>query len=110
MTTTRARTGPRSPAWVLGWSSLSGPLLEVVGNAPSRFGVPLLPWVSILLDLWAVVSVLLGVAAVTIARRDLSLTRGDRPRSTSTGLALGLVGLASSAGLLLLWLVTPLSF
>lgn len=110
MTAVRTRVQPRSWAWALGWLSLSGPFLEVVGNVPSRFGTPLLPWVSILVDLWAVTSVLFGVAAIAVARDDLASSSDDRPRSTRAGLVLGVVGLALSACVVLLWLLTPLSF
>lgn len=109
-TAVRTRLQPRSWAWALGWLSLSGPFLEVVGNASSRFGAPLLPWVSILVDLWAVTSVLFGVAPIAVARDDSVPSSYYRPRSTSAGLLLGIVGLALSACLVLLWLLTPLSF
>lgn len=110
MTVVRARSKPRSWAWGLGWLCLSGPLLVGAGNAPSSFGAPLLPWVSILLDLWVVASVVLGVAALAVARDDRTSPPDDRPRSTSAGVVLSLVGLALSACLLLLWLLTPLPF
>ncbi|WP_285062615.1 hypothetical protein [Frigoribacterium sp. ME-P-080] len=110
MTSPGRTSEPRSWAWALGWLSLSGPVLLVTGNAPSLIGTPLVPWASILLDLWAVVSVFFGVAAVAFARDDAESAPDDRPRFVTAGMALGLLGLAVSGCLLLLWLLTPLPF
>jgi hypothetical protein len=110
VTTLRRTPIPRSWALPLGGLSVSGPLVVAAGNAPALIGAPLLPWVSILLDLWAVASVALGVAAIVVARDDLASPRDLRPRSAAVGLTFGVLGLVLSGCLFVLWLLTPLPF
>lgn len=110
MTTVREAASPWSWAWLFGWLSVSGPALLLIGNIPTQSGPPLIPWVSILLDLWSVVAVLCGIAAVAFGRDDTRRPQGVRPRFAVGGLTLGIVGLGASVVLLLLWLLSPLSF
>jgi hypothetical protein len=108
VTTAEQTSPPRSRAWTFGSLSLSGPVLLVAGNLPTQFGFPLLPWVSILLDLWCVASVLLGIIAIRVGRADA--TAVDRPRSARAGTALGTLALVVDGCLFLLWFLTPMSF
>ncbi|KIU03057.1 hypothetical protein SZ60_07235 [Frigoribacterium sp. MEB024] len=63
-----------------------------------------------LLDLWAFTSVFLGVAAIIFARDDLASPPEGRPGFASAGMMLGIAGVAVSAALLVLWLLTPMPF
>lgn len=108
VTTAGQTSRPRSWAWQFGWLSITGPLLLIVGNLPAQFGFPLLPWVSILLDLWCVASVLLGVVAIRFGRA--AAAAADRPRFTAAGTALGILALVTDGCLFLLWFLTPMSF
>jgi hypothetical protein len=108
--TAQTARSPWSWAWLFGWLSVSGPALLLVGNIPTQWGPPLIPWVSILLDVWSVVAVVCGIAAVGFGRDDTRRPQGVRPRFAIQGLTLGVLGLGASVVLLLLWLLSPLSF
>lgn len=110
MTTLRPAPRPLSWAWPFGWLSLSGPVLLSVGNTPGYFGFPLLPWVSMMLDFWCMASVMFGVIAICFAHDDTRPSCEDQPRLAVAGRALGLLGIAISSCLLVLWLLTPLPF
>ena len=86
---------------------MSGPVLLLAGNLPTQSGPPLIPWVSIVLDLWSVMAVVCGIAAVGFGRDDTHKPQDVRPRFAMGGLALGVVGLGASVVLLLLWLLSP---
>ncbi|MCJ1711145.1 hypothetical protein MT344_08130 [Clavibacter michiganensis subsp. phaseoli] len=65
---------------------------------------------SILLDLWCAASIVLGVAAIVVARRDWGARAAERTRFAAHGMALGILTLVADACILLLWLFSPLSF
>ena len=93
--------------WLL---SLSGPILLLTGNVPAQFGPPLLPWVSILLDLWCVTSLLLGIVAIVVAQHGAAEPPALRSRLRSAGLMLAILAIVTDGCLFLLWLLTPMSF
>jgi hypothetical protein len=110
MAITQQEPVPKSGAWTFGWLSLSGPVLLLAVNVPSQFIGPLIPWVSILLDLWCVVSVVFGIVAIRLARNGTTSLPQERPRLASAGMMLAAAALAVDGCVLLLWLLTPMSF